>query len=250
MNSFHSSQSAVNVDDQKIKTKQSLRSTTKNINHSEIQKETFDTNILKHERSKKSDKSEIFITLFELSEFIKIPESREILALKVLNRPPYDLKFDRYKKFREKIKAFYKGKINSGDLLKIILTAHKTRTSSFKLLYDSILSFNKDKELLWFEPPKLSFTYDDIRLTINPELGLQFDGCRYITKLYLKKDPIDPIIAKHAIAIMKLFVNSESENYNFAIWDVQADNFYKDEGIGETDKLKVLTAISMINKYK
>lgn len=135
-------------------------------------------------------------------------------------------------------------------MLNVTLTAHKSKSSSFEILHKSIVNFIRDKEVYWFEPPNFSSTYDDIRLIIKPELGLKIDGCKYVIKYNLKKEPIDPRIADQAIAIMKLFLEIEPHNYTYAIWDIQTDHFYTGEGVSKADKYKVLTAISLINKYK
>lgn len=77
MNSIDSLQPDGIVDELKQETEQPVKPIIQNVNDSG--KVILDTKILKHEKSK-PDKSKIIITLFELSEFIKIPEDREILA--------------------------------------------------------------------------------------------------------------------------------------------------------------------------
>src|SRR5690606_19223941 len=60
----------------------------------------------------------------------------------------------------------------------------------FLPLIKGYLSLIGRKKPLWFKPPQKIWTYKSLDVRINPELGFDINGEKFIIKLYFKEEPI------------------------------------------------------------
>jgi hypothetical protein len=47
---------------------------------------------------------------------------------------------------------------------------------------------SKQKDLSWFKPPSAIWSYAGLNVRVNPELGLDLGGKKYVIKLYFKDE--------------------------------------------------------------
>lgn len=146
---------------------------------------------------------------------------------KVLSREPYHPNFDYYKILREGIVKFHilrKTTKYFENILKQVSTTDKYEN------YDDIIrnyiSWCGHKKTKYFKPPSNIYSYMNIDLIINPELGLSISKKKFLIKLYFKSDPL----SKHKIDIithlMKISLSSSvSKDTKMAVLDIRSKKF-------------------------
>jgi hypothetical protein len=141
----------------------------------------------------------------------------------LLGRPNYHPSFDFYKKIREEIidtLRFGKKKKELLDFLSDISDGKKK--SRYRNLVDGLLKFLGRKKIGWFDPPSATWSYKDLRIKMNPELGLEINGEKYITKLYFKDTPLQKKDIKVLLWMMhQTLCQGIFSGYKCALLDVE-----------------------------
>ena len=104
----------------------------------------------------------------------------------IFSRPEYDPKFDFWKPLREGIQNYH----SRGKKLEIVLTGltDPKKINRYPAAVKGYKKFIGKKSPTWFKPPSVTWSYGDLNVRINPELGLDFNGTRFISKLYFKDE--------------------------------------------------------------
>jgi hypothetical protein len=117
------------------------------------------------------------------------PKSTKVTQIK--HRPPYSPATDFYKPLRDEI-----SQIHASGLPKSALTKFGSSLSDPKKVAnypDAITGYQTwwgRKSITWFAPPSEIYSANGIDVSVNPELGLEFGGQRYLIKLYFKADSL------------------------------------------------------------
>jgi hypothetical protein len=135
----------------------------------------------------------------------------------------YDPSVDFYKKIREAIVAFHEKSGVVDDLDKILsgLTDEKKKTA-YPALVSSYKKFIGKKKLRWFQPPSAAWTAGDLSVSVNPELGLEFDGTRIALKMYFKEEPLQKKRSEIIAHMMNLALSQKSSpGTKFGVLDIR-----------------------------
>lgn len=161
-----------------------------------------------------------------LTEFVDIvsksgsPKATKVAQVKA--RPEYDPAFDFYKPLREGIVDIHRlssGKTALGGLIIGITDAKKLR--KYPRLIEGYKKWWGRKEFSWFAPPRTLFTMGKIDIIVNPELGLEYNNERHITKLYFKDEKLSKLRIGVITYLMKTcFQQLDSKGFKFDILDV------------------------------
>jgi len=90
---------------------------------------------------------------------------------------------------RDGLQEYHKKENNHKDDLDIIVNnAPLKKQERYKSAIDGYRKFLGKKIISWFDPPKNNWIYNDLDIRVNPELGLMYDGKRYVIKLYFKDE--------------------------------------------------------------
>lgn len=132
----------------------------------------------------------IDITLTQFVDFVLKSGTQKLTVVRTVKRQhaeDYDPKKDFYKAFRDGVVALHReGRpVSSLDHLTNGLTDRKKQTA-YPALVAGYRKFAGRKSFEWITPPKKAWVVDDLRVTLNPELGLRFGGAAHLVKLYLK----------------------------------------------------------------
>ena len=130
-----------------------------------------------------------------LTDFVDIvsksgtPKATKVAQVK--KRPEYDPRADFYKRAREVIVQTHRGGKSKAELASALsqLSDPKKRVN----YPDLVKGYNKwwgRKALHWFEPPSGVFAAHGVEVSINPELGLDVNGTKFIIKLYFKGEAL------------------------------------------------------------
>lgn len=103
---------------------------------------------------------------------------------------------------RNKIKDVHKKRGSHEDLKEVINSIHEDKKENYKLSVEGYCSFWKKKKIEWVEPPKKTWALGDIRIELNPELGLVINDKVYIIKLFTTAN--SSIDKRHADLILHL----------------------------------------------
>lgn len=132
------------------------------------------------------------ISLTDLVDIVSrsgTPKATKVKQVKA--RPAYSPATDFYRALRDQIADIHSNGRPKADLQLILpsLTDQKKITN----YPAAILGYERwwgSKAITWFDPPRSPYSANGTDVTINPELGLEFGGKRYVIKLYFKADPL------------------------------------------------------------
>lgn len=118
-----------------------------------------------------------------------VPKATKIAQIKA--RPEYQPQFDFYKALRESIQKLHQTNSKKADLDKILLSLNdKKKIENYPAAIKGYKKWLGNKSTKWFSPPKDDLSKLGIQVSVNPELGLEIDGVRYVIKLYFKGDKL------------------------------------------------------------
>ena len=60
----------------------------------------------------------------------------------------------------------------------------------YQLAAEAYKKWTKKNQLEWFQPPHGVWSYQDLKVRVNPELGIRLEGVPYVVKLYFKNEPL------------------------------------------------------------
>src|SRR5688572_8784533 len=88
----------------------------------------------------------------------------------------YDPTTDYYKRFREAVQELHREKMKKGELMKIIGTLPTNKIENYNKMVDGYQKFLGKKEVIWFKPTRKHWVHGDLKIPINPEIGLEWNG--------------------------------------------------------------------------
>ena len=136
----------------------------------------------------------------------------------------YDPKEDYYKRFRDAVRDLHQKDHAKNDLIGIIGSLPKSKAENYQRMVEGYKKFLGRKDIKWFKPTRASWNHQDIVIPINPELGLEWNGIKYLIKLYLKSDKPSKDRLSSILALMKHTL--PSKKYKHAVLDVRNSKIY------------------------
>jgi hypothetical protein len=129
------------------------------------------------------------ISLTDFVEFVnKIGSPRLTKVKEIKTRPEYSPAVDFWKPLREAIRDFHKARKPLDPVLDGI--EHTKKAARYPAALAAYKKFLRRKQLEWFEPPLGIWTYGELQVRVNPELGLRLGGIDHVVKLYFKDEPL------------------------------------------------------------
>lgn len=107
----------------------------------------------------------------------------------IRNRGDYHPAIDYWKPLRDAIVEFHQGNVDRLDGFLVKVKA-QSKLSNYQAGIKGYRKFLGRKEVAWFEPPTEVWSYDELNVRVNPELGLSIKGKKHIVKLYFKSKPL------------------------------------------------------------
>jgi hypothetical protein len=128
------------------------------------------------------------ISLTDFVDFaISTPPSQLTKVRRLCGRGVYDPRFDFWKPLRERVQEFHeKGRSLDQVLVGLKDPKKVKRYPSSVKAYGKFVS--KQEGLFWFKPPSAVWSYGGLNVRVNPELGLNIGGKKYVIKLYFKDE--------------------------------------------------------------
>lgn len=127
--------------------------------------------------------SKIQISLTDFIDFVsKVGTTKFTKVKEVKNREPYHPAFDFWKPLREKIIEIHENGKNKNLLDEVLKDlTDKNKIGLYPHLIAQYKSFLGRKKTEWISPPFVDWKTGDLRIKINPEIGLFINDKPYIT---------------------------------------------------------------------
>jgi hypothetical protein len=169
-------------------------------------------------------KKKIELSLTDFVDFVCKSGSTKLTKVKqIKNREDYSPATDFYKALREGIQGIHRKNGKKKELKAILDSVSDPK--KIKNYAESIEGYKKfwgRKEPVWFEPPMKHWIVGELDVRINPELALEFDGKKFLIKLYFKSDKLSKEKITQVLTLMESELRSEVDaDVNMAILDVK-----------------------------
>ncbi|MNK97980.1 hypothetical protein D3C87_1183310 [compost metagenome] len=186
------------------------------------------------------------ITLTDVVDVISksgTPKATKVSQIKY--RQSYSPQTDFYKALREGIVSVHQNghpKQKLGDVLKFL-----TDEKKLKNYPKAILGYEKwwgKKNIMWSAPFSATYSYQDIDIGINPELGLVIDGEPYLVKLYLKDESLQKLRIDIVLALMESALSGGAvADCKMAVLDVRSSKLF----CSANDPVALAKLMKMVN---
>ena len=164
------------------------------------------------------------ISLTDFVDFvIKVGTPKLTKVTEIKQRPEYSPAFDFWKPLRNGIRDFHKGGgANKSDLDQILLGM--TDPKKLRRYPGAIRAYKRflgRKQVTWFDPPADIWSHAGLNVRVNPELGLEIDGQRYVIKLYFKEEAPTKSRLQVILELMRLSLDGSTASGDiFSVLDV------------------------------
>ena len=117
------------------------------------------------------------ISLTDFIDYVsKAGTSKFTLVNQIFNRDDYNPAFDFWKAMREGIVDLHKNSKDKAELDKILNElADKKKINRYSTIISSYKSFLGRKKTFWFDPPSKDWQFNDLKIKLNPEIGLEIN---------------------------------------------------------------------------
>lgn len=184
----------------------------------------------KRDMSVKKHKENIQISLTDFIDFVSKAGTTKFTKVKeIKNRPSYHPAFDFWKPLRERIIEIHKNNIDKSEIDEIL---YELTDKNKKELYPNIIkqykSFLGRKKVEWLEPPFQDWRLGELRIKINPEIGLFIRDKPYVIKLYFKAEPLSKGKVDMILLMMENNLKKgEYEDAIFGVLDINKKRLYE-----------------------
>lgn len=172
----------------------------------------------------------INISLTDFIDYVsKVGASKFTLVNQIYSREEYQPAFDFWKPLREGIIDLHQNNKDKSELDKILndLT-DKKKINRYPALIESYKSFLGRKKIEWFEPPFKEWKINDLRIKLNPELGLEINDKLYVIKLYFKSDSLSQMKADLILLLMNTRLKKgDYKEATFAVLDIERKKLFE-----------------------
>lgn len=168
----------------------------------------------------------IEISLSDFADFImKVGTAQLTKVHQLATRDSYHPSTDFWKGVRDAIQHFHRsGGTDRHFLEKPLEGLHdRKKRNCYPDAISGYKRFLGRKSIQHFTPPKETWTFEDLQVKINPELGLLINGKRFLVKLHFKEDAIDQQNLKLVFALMRMCLHGAEEHrgISMAVLDVR-----------------------------
>lgn len=175
----------------------------------------------------------IKISLTEFMNYINRSGSQKttvVISAKTRREEEYKIYTDYWLKLREQIKYVHKNNLPKEVLYSIVETVSEDKQDNYNAAINGYCSFWGKKKIEWVTPPRKTWIIGDIRIVLNPELGLKIKDRTYYIKLFTTSG--NSIDKKHADLILTLMEQELREKADdtktvFAVLDIKRGKLFE-----------------------
>lgn len=180
-------------------------------------------------------KNPIKISLTEFLNFVnKSGSAKSTVVSTAKNKREEEYKFfqDYWNPLKIKIKSVHRKSGSHDDLKELLEKTSAEKKDNYRKSIDGYCAFWKKRNIEWFNPPRKTWIDGDLRIELNPELGLQINEKLYVVKLHTSAN--DSIDKRHADLILNLMEKELREKVAgdeviFAVLDVKKGKLFENK---------------------
>jgi len=143
-------------------------------------------------------------------------------------------------------------KISLKSLLKIMDEVDDPKKrGKYPALIEKYIRFLGRKKAIWFNPPKGNWEHEDLKVRLNPELGLKFDGRHHVIKVHFSNTEIKKNEADIILTLMQELAPISPDNTVFCLLDLKKGKLFTSDKIkGDLSPMIIGEALSFISIWK
>jgi hypothetical protein len=176
----------------------------------------------------------IAVSLSEFVDFIQKsgkPKLTAVRHIKERRAGGYQVASDFYKPIRDGIVSMHKSESSKVQLDKVVSgLTDKKKQKAYPPLVKGYKRFLGHKDVSYFRPPKAVWSYGDLSVNINPELGLVIDGQPHAIKLYFKGQKLSKLQTDAINHLMASELAPVQDRAKLGVLDVRSGRFIPAEG--------------------
>ena len=161
----------------------------------------------------------------------------EVRKIKYQNE--YNPAGDYYKNLREGIIKYHSEKKPLEFLYDLPNKVDPKKQPKYHALIKGYKRFLGRKDIVWFNPPKAIWSYEELVVRSSPELGLILNGQPYLIKLHFKDVAISKKASKDILTLMahSSYDRELPHNIKFAILDIHKSKLLSTDDFKSDDLL-------------
>lgn len=164
-----------------------------------------------------------YISLSDFIEYVSKSGTTKFSKVKEINRrEDYHPSKDFWRTLREAIIELHTKNRDKSDLDEVLkgLTDRK-KQNRYPELVKQYKSFLGRKKIEWFEPPNKEWKFENLKVKLNPELGLDINGKLYVIKLWFKAEKLSKAKAELILLLLNEKLQTKKfKDVTFAILDI------------------------------
>lgn len=164
-----------------------------------------------------------YISLSDFIEYVSKSGTTKFSKVKAIyRREDYHPSKDFWRILREAIIELHSKNRDKSDLDEVLkgLTDRK-KQNRYPELVKQYKSFLGRKKIEWFEPPIKEWKFENLKVKLNPELGLDINGKLYVIKLWFKAEKLSKAKAELILLLLNEKLQTKKfKDVTFAILDI------------------------------
>ncbi|WP_165227478.1 hypothetical protein [Aquisphaera insulae] len=135
----------------------------------------------------------------------------------------YDPQTDFYRAIRKGIVEMHRRR-QPKDALDVLLSGltDKKKQTAYPDLVAGYKKFLGKKSYTWFVPPRCDWQHAGVSISVNPEVGLEYDGVRHVIKLYFKAENLKKVQMDVVTHLMTNFLpRPQNKDTSFDVLDIR-----------------------------
>lgn len=145
---------------------------------------------------------------------------------KFKHRPPYDPATDFYKPLRDEVVRIHQKGESKKALDAFVSNSHAKKQANYAAVVAGYKKFLGAKAVSWFAPPTATWDAGPITVSVNPELGLEIGGTKYVIKLYFKGEKLSLNKTEVVNHLMNVTLASSKVPMTFGVLDMRNGKLY------------------------
>ena len=157
------------------------------------------------------------ISISDFSDFVLRTGTAKITKVaEIFGRGEYNPAHDFWKPLRDNICEFHEGKVSSISFG--ASGAHEKKQVRYEEAIKGYKKFLVANKPAWFKPHRAEWEFEDLAVRVNPEVGFEIDGVKYLVKLYFKRETLSKSRVQVILGLMRSVQKSKS--FKIGILDV------------------------------
>ena len=175
--------------------------------------------------------NDIQVSLTEFVNFINSSGMKKmtiVASAKAKHEEQEGNPYDYWKDFKDKVKYLLKKQGTKEDLYELVEEVREEVRENYNQMITGYVKFWKPSRMEWLKPVKKMIRVGGVKMILNPEIGIKWQGKEYMIKLYLKaNETLDKRHADIILALMESELREKVEDdVEFGILDVKRGKLF------------------------